>query len=184
MCNIDTETGIRYGVISMNEVLQAWADSSEPIYEYYCPHCGALLKKGCEARRCESCHKNINPDVDFDCLDPVAWAVDDGEYKAESFADDPDIFIIKSPYYTFCKLCSPCAPNAGYLKSFFVPMGRVREQLVLVKIISPSSYAEAFRSHAKAQGFYRAYCFSHDWFDEGKAPYTIFTVEGDLVVSP
>lgn len=30
---------------------------------------------------------------------------------------DGDIFVIKSPYYTECGYCSPCAPNAGYLTS-------------------------------------------------------------------
>jgi hypothetical protein len=28
---------------------------------------------------------------------------------------DGDIFITKSPYYTVCGFCSPCAPGAGYL---------------------------------------------------------------------
>lgn len=39
--NIDRETGIRFGVISQNEVLQAWADSSEADYgSPCCPKCG------------------------------------------------------------------------------------------------------------------------------------------------
>ena len=29
---------------------------------------------------------------------------------------DGDCFVIKSPWVTFCRPCSPCAPNAGYLK--------------------------------------------------------------------
>ena len=37
--NIDHTNNIRYGVISQNEVLQAWADESEPIYFYVCPEC-------------------------------------------------------------------------------------------------------------------------------------------------
>lgn len=28
---------------------------------------------------------------------------------------DNDIFVLKSKYYTLCRECSPCAPNAGYL---------------------------------------------------------------------
>lgn len=39
--NIDLETGIRYGVISQNEVLQAWADDAEADYgDPTCGHCG------------------------------------------------------------------------------------------------------------------------------------------------
>ena len=72
--NIDHKTGIRYGVISIHEVTQAWCDSSEPFY-----------------------------------------LVHSNEYIAEQGNDDHDIFIIKSPYYTLCQFCSPCAPGAGYL---------------------------------------------------------------------
>lgn len=40
-CNIDKSNGIRFGVIHQNEVLQAWADSSEADYgEPHCPKCG------------------------------------------------------------------------------------------------------------------------------------------------
>jgi hypothetical protein len=86
LTNIDTETGIRYGVISQNEVLQAWADSSEPDYW----------------------------DVEDEFAEPLSYTLDDGEYKAIC-GDDGDIFIIKSPFYTLCRFCSPCAPGAGYL---------------------------------------------------------------------
>ena len=38
--NIDTETGIRYGVLNQQHVLEAWADSSEPFYgDPFCPKC-------------------------------------------------------------------------------------------------------------------------------------------------
>ena len=30
--NIDLETGIRFGVIPMHEVTQAWCDDAEPVY--------------------------------------------------------------------------------------------------------------------------------------------------------
>lgn len=39
--NYDETTGIYYGVISQNSVMQAWADGSEPDYgEPHCPECG------------------------------------------------------------------------------------------------------------------------------------------------
>jgi hypothetical protein len=116
LVNIDQETGVRYGVISQHEVLQAWADSSEPLYVYTCPYCGNELKKGQEAKRCNACHKRIDPDRDFDMLEPLAFTLNDGEYQAQC-GDDGDIFILKSPYFTRCAFCSPCAPGAGYLMS-------------------------------------------------------------------
>ena len=40
--NIDTKTGIRYGVISQMNILDAWCEESEPYYGKFalCPHCG------------------------------------------------------------------------------------------------------------------------------------------------
>lgn len=90
MPNYNEKTGIRFGVIHQNEVLQAWADDSEPNM----PDCGC-------------------PDDCCEC-EPNGFYLDDGEYKAES-DDVGDIFVIESPYYTLCRDCSPCAPGAGYI---------------------------------------------------------------------
>ena len=116
LTNIDQKTGIRYGVINQHEVLQVWADSSEAFYIYHCPHCGSgPLKKGQDAKRCPSCYKSIDPDNDFDCMEPSSFYYREDGYLCEQGNDDMDIFIIKSPYFTYCQYCSPCAPGAGYL---------------------------------------------------------------------
>jgi len=154
--NYDTKNNIRYGVISINEVLQAWADSAEPHYIYTCPYCGADLKKGIDAKRCPACYKKIDSDYDFDMLEPVSWFLDDGEYMAEQRQDDPDIFIVKSPYYTYAQFCSPCAPGACYL-------------------LSPLDH--------KADNN-RCYCFGHDFFESGKAPYKVYSVETGEEITP
>ena len=124
LVNIDTETGIRYGVIHQGEVLQAWTDSSEPDYD------------------------DVN--TDSDDFAPNAYILNDAEYSAIQHADDPDIFITRSPYYTLCAFCSPCAPGAGYL-------------------LSP--------------GNVKAYCFSHDWWENGKAPYSVYRVADDTLIN-
>ena len=124
LVNIDTETGIRYGVIHQGEVLQAWADSSEPDYD------------------------DVN--TDDDDFAPNAYILNDAEYSAIQHADDPDIFITRSPFYTLCTFCSPCAPGAGYL-------------------LSP--------------GNVKAYCFSHDWWENGKAPYSVYRVADDTLIN-
>jgi len=111
--NIDKKTGIRYGVISIHEVTQAWCDSSEPFYLVCCPACGQELKKGFDAKRCPTCYK-VFEDGDFDYIEPSYYIKSDG-YVAEQGNDDSDIIIIKSPYYTLCQFCSPCAPGAGDL---------------------------------------------------------------------
>ena len=122
MSNVDLETGIRYGVIHQNEVLQAWADSAEADYYVY----------GDEA---------------------LGFSLDDEEYEASQSGDDCDIFILKSPYYTRCQFCSPCAPGAGYLMN-------------------------------ECEDGPKAYCFGHDWFDEGKAPYKVFRADNNEEVPP
>ena len=121
--NVDAETGIRYGVIPENEVLQAWADSSEPDYGApSCPKCGndALPIDDESLPDIDNEKGWTDEGRDFACLDcrysfdsseaygeeAQGFALDDGEYKA--YADEyGDIFITKSPYYTFAQYCSP-----------------------------------------------------------------------------
>uniref|UniRef100_A0A6M3L9D2 Uncharacterized protein n=2 Tax=viral metagenome TaxID=1070528 RepID=A0A6M3L9D2_9ZZZZ len=132
--NIDKKTGIRYGVIPIMEVSRAWCDSSEPYYP------------------CKDCEVNNEDNDVFDCdgCEPSSWYVDDNEYVAES-TDEIDIFITKSPYYTRCKFCSPCAPGAGYVLN-------------------------------ECEDGVETYCFGHDWFEGGKAPYKVYRVsDGELV---
>ena len=130
LSNIDKNTGIRYGVISIYEVTQSWADSSEA--NYNCADCEyANSENGCN----QFC-------------DASSFSYDSDGYIAEQLGDDTDIFIIKSPYYTLCNFCSPCAPGAGYIMS-------------------------------QNKNGIKAYCFGHDWFDYGKAPYKVFDVKTD-----
>ncbi|MHC4121720.1 MAG: hypothetical protein ACYSWO_29970 [Planctomycetota bacterium] len=107
---------IRFGVISQNEVLQAWCDSSMAFYgSPHCPECGVQLDDDvCDGHECE-CGYEIGW-VGDECYgdEPLSFYVDDGEYSAESDSYG-DIFLTKSPYYTVCGYCSPCAPGAGYL---------------------------------------------------------------------
>lgn len=145
--NFDRTNGIHYGVISQNAVLQAWADSSEPDYG-----------------------EPPEDDDDYldDCSEPVGFSYDSDGYKAYAHQDG-DIFITKSPYYTYTQYCSPCAPGACYLESPLDPDGE-----------------------AVNNGHPKCYCFREDWFDYGeengdvvwgtKCPYPIFRVDNDECV--
>lgn len=156
--NIDKVTGIRFGVISQNEVLQAWADSSEAQYgEAHCPDCGNEAIEYSEEKHCELESNRKHSCADYVCEtcqfyfdssdafpeEALGYTLEDGQYEAcqDSYGD---IFITKSPYYTLCEFCSPCAPGAGYIMN---------------------------------DGDVRAYCFGHDWFEDGKAPYKVYSVE-------
>ncbi len=163
--NIDKQTGIRYGVIHANEVCQAWSESSESDYgDPSCPKCGnGVIEYN------ESHEEWDSTGSDYACEscerafdssqvygdEALAFTLDDGEYKASQSGDDCDIFILKSPYYTHAQFCSPCAPGACYLMS-----------------------------EADTDGP-RAYCFGHDWFEDNRAPYTVYRVsDGSLVYTP
>ena len=149
LSNIDKDTGIRYGVISIYEVTQTWADSSEPEYgDMECSNCGDPVTANDTV--CPNCGTDMEGYFEFD-MEPLYYNFQDKEYTATQTADDTDIFIIKSPYYTLCSLCSPCAPGAGYIMD-------------------------------QNENGVKAYCFGHDWFDDGKAPYKVFDVKTDKEV--
>jgi hypothetical protein len=160
--NFDPETGIHFGVISQGEVLQVWCDSSEPNYgkptEPIKCECGELqypdenVEWG-ESVQCETCGEMVEFELD-DMAGPLSFSYEDDGYMAEC-GDDGDIFIIKSPYYTYCQFCSPCAPGTGYLMN-------VRDEKTGIK----------------------AYCFGHDWFDDDRAPYLVYSVETNELIEP
>jgi hypothetical protein len=148
--NIDLETGIRFGVINQNKVLQAWADGSKPEYVYLCPYCEFELDNDHDDF-CPSCKKEFESDH-FDMIEPACFIYNEEGYECQS-DDYGDIFITKSPYYTECRLCSPCAPGAGDLSS-------------------------PVKDGAKT------YCFGHDWFEEEKAPYPVYSIETGELIEP
>ena len=171
--NIDKKTGIRFGVIHQNEVLQAWADSSEAEYgPPTCPKCGneadkldafgdsfkdgipddyTTEKYECDEFVCVDCKHVFGSESAYGD-EPLGFYLKDNEYEAQQDSCG-DIFITKSPYYTRAEFCSPCAPGACYI------------------------------INSREDGD-KAYCFGHDFFDFGKAPYPVYAVKDDSVVLP
>ena len=148
--NRNTQTGIRYGVINQNEVLEFWAEASEADYgEPTCPECGEPVTESTDERdwSCKVCNQNYWSDQVYGD-EAQTFTLSDDEYEAEQSGSDCDIFVTRSPYFTYCNLCSPCAPGAGYLLDA-----------------------------VSADPDNRAYCFGHDCFDSGKAPYPVYSVE-------
>jgi hypothetical protein len=113
MANVDYSTGIRFGVIPVREVLQAWADEAQMTEE------GGFVY------------------------------TDDG-YSLHQGVEEFDLWVLKSPYFTYAQFCSPCAPGACYLLNW----------------LGQSSYNDNNK----------AYCLGHDWFENGVAPYPIYDV--------
>lgn len=164
LTNIDHETGIRYGCISQHEVTQAWTDSAEADYgKPTCPSCGEEIGYSNDAPDCPEAEEEWFTGKDFVCFtckacywsdavyadEPLGWSLDDGEYVAVDCLDS-DILIIKSPYFTYGPYCSPCVPGA-------------------VSLAVDGEYGPETGA--------KAYCFGHDWFDDGKAPYAVYRVD-------
>lgn len=131
--NVD-ENGVRYGVIPHGEVGQAWYDESEAYYGdiMECSVCGDDLS--IDMAECPNCGANLVSEFDF--VEPLAFTYNEDGYDCQQWHDDPDIFILKSPFYTYCQFCSPCAPGAGYIMNWTEPGVGIK-----------------------------AYCFGHDWFE-------------------
>jgi hypothetical protein len=114
-------------------------------------------------------------------LDPVGWYMEEEGLYA-SCGEDGDIFITKSPYFTYAQFCSPCAPGAIYLMTPFVNYWE-NSGTGQKGINSPENYPNDYKTKAENAGFAKGYCFGHDWFEGGKAPYPVFSVEtGELVL--
>lgn len=162
--NIDTETGIRYGFIYMNNVssfaiddiiqngtdlsYEAWKeeliDSIVKAIERAIEDYGSVRSyNGDLAEVADS----IASEVEYEsCGDNQRYEYEDDDVHLETTSDN-GIFILKSKYYTLCELCSPCAPGAGYITN---------------------------------EGSYKAYCLPPSWFDEySKMPYKCFRVDNN-----
>ncbi len=166
-CNRDAETGIRYGIIPVADVCQAWYDSSEPDYgPPTCGECGQALVKYDENKHsfgaaafaedgdyaCECCELTVSSDNAYSD-EAQGSTLDDGEYSA--FEDSGgDVWVVKSPFYTHAQFCSPCAPGACHLRN-------------PVDTDGP-----------------RCYCFGHEWFEKGIAPYPVYRVADGAEVKP
>lgn len=163
--NINTKTGIRYGVISQHSVPYEYQDDFEQYYgEPTCPECGNGAKEynqvshegfasyseyGCADYACEVCKHTLDSQDVFS-EESLGFSYERDGYKLTN-ALDSDIFVIESPYYTRAQYCSPCVPGAGNLDN-------------------------------PCEDGPKTYCLGHDWFENGKAPYPIYRVSDNSLV--
>jgi len=125
LANIDRETGIRFGLISQHSIMPEALAELEPIYVRACPKCGeeisddapTVYTRGKGGRiECPACSYWI-PEDELTGDDPQGYTYTEDGYHLSSGTDGFGIFVEKSPFYTFARFCSPCAPGAGNLDS-------------------------------------------------------------------
>lgn len=174
--NIDIETCIRFGIISANALPEEIWEEFEPDYgEPTCPKCGneALtwdkaratlddnlyawnhVKSECDDYACLSCKYIFGSESAFS-EEPFAHTLDNGQYKAQ-IDSSGDLWVFKSPYFTYAQFCSPCAPGACYLSN---PLAEPNEAN-------------------------KCYCLGEEFFsDDEPAPYPIYSVATGELVQP
>lgn len=162
--NINVETGIRFGVISQHTVLQAWCDSAVADYgEATCGKCGNAA---------------IESSAAPDDIDSAEWFSGKDYYCAhcewcfwsdEAFGEEPIGFSFEEDGY---KLTNCLDSDIMILESPFFTHAR---------FCSPCVPGAGNLDCADENGV-KTYCLGHDWFEDGKAPYPVYSVEtGELV---
>ena len=154
--NIDPNTGIRFGVISQHSLSPYLiGEEFQPEYgEPACPSCGNKAEEGDEADfQCLDCNQSFYSDEAYGD-EPNGWSYGRNGYEA-SLDSTGDVWLFKSPYFTWAQFCSPCAPGAGHLDN---PLDE--------------------REGAKT------YCWGHAEFEGDKAPYPVYSVETGKEVLP
>lgn len=165
--------GIRYGVINVNDLAHWVWDEFEPDYgEPTCPQCGNTVVEESEIADTSGygnySHFQKYSYADYVCThceivlgsddvygeEPIGWSHNKDGYCLTMSGGDNDIFVLQSPYYTHAQYCSPCAPGACHL------------------------------GHPVDENGPRCYCLGHEWFEDGKAPYTVFNVADGSIVLP
>jgi hypothetical protein len=154
MPNYDPKTEISFGVISQNslnlDTIDSWYEN-DSIYDEYVEDLAEQVKNG----------GMTEEEVD-DILDNYQndyqhfYVKDDGGISAEFFQDLDVWYITKSPFYTFCKKCSPCCPGAGDLDS---PIDSEDYEVMTL--------------------WDKAYCLPKEYFENETAPYRVYRVDND-----
>lgn len=164
--NIDKETGIRYGVIHQHEVLQAWCDSSES--DYGPPTCG-------------ECGGSAVQSIDFEDEDPdwyncrADFHCEDCErsfFSEDAYGDEPLGHYLNDGEYKATQ-----NHDDGDIFVLSSPY------YTLCSYCSPCAPGAGYLMDFCEDGI-KAYCFGHDWFEGGKAPYPVYSVATNKEVLP
>ena len=106
--NIDTETGIRYGVTSLCQMAEFVHSDLTPEYEPpQCPQCYYMASDE-EETVCPDCENE--PELEF-CFEATSYSLELDGIRI-GIDSDNDVWVLKSPYTMKGVFCSPCAPGA------------------------------------------------------------------------
>jgi hypothetical protein len=157
LSNIDIQTGVRYGIISVNHLdLVEWLNEDfEPVYGQHCPECCVELSTEDIAVTiggdivCPECNA-VTPEENIYNDEPDYYGCENKEYEL-LMNNSNEIWVFRSPYFTKVMHCSPCAPGAGDL------------------------------DHPHTKGII-TYCLGPEWFKD-TPPYPVYVIDGGQGVS-
>lgn len=171
LSNYDKDIGIHYGAISQNslciEAMENWYDH-DALYDELLIEVTQIIQRLSEIA-------DISEEMKEDILmsfndnyqnDEPQFYYEDLEYKTEYSHSLNCWIILKSPFYTYCKPCSPCVPNAGDLDNPVRLSDKEREDNI--------------------KGYGKTYCLPLEFFDEyRKIPYWYYRVlDNTEVIEP
>jgi hypothetical protein len=166
LTNIDHATGIRYGVISQHSVGEVWYDESTPDYgDPTCPKCGGKVLSVEDDAVPEDREHWGHKGSDFACLSCETTFFGDAVYS-----DEPTGHSYDNDGY---KLTDCLDSDIMVIASPFY---------TLAPFCSPCVPGAGNLDSACEDGV-KTFCLGHDWFESGKAPYAVYSVETGAVVT-
>ena len=165
--NVDVKTGIRYGAISQHSVSQAWCDSAEPDYgKPTCPKCGNEVIEYDGDKDVDGWEGSDHGCADFMCED-CKMVYD----SSDCYGEEPQGWNYEGDGY---KLTGCLDSDIFVLESPYY---------TFAPFCSPCVPGAGNLDSADADGA-KTYCLGHDWFEDGKAPYEVYSVETGAIVNP
>lgn len=155
--NVNLETGIRYGVIAQNSIMPEALDDMEQDYgEPTCPECG---EPAIDSSDDSIKDEEWNEGKDYACkhCKQVYWS--DAVYSEESLGFSYD----KDGY----KLINCLDADVMIIESPYY---------TFAKFCSPCVPGAGDLNNTTPDGV-KTYCLGHDWYDGGRAPYTVYSVK-------
>lgn len=165
--NIDLETGIRYGVIGQNSLdIQAFHDSTTPTFPGpNCPRCGGDVVPSEEVKNADLWKRRTK----HGCFDYACLSCREGFDSSECYGEADGWQCDDSEYDIL-----PClGTDVMVTRSPYY---------TLAAFCSPCVPGAGDLDSPHKDGA-RAYCLGHEWFDGGVAPYPVYRVSDDTLVS-
>ena len=181
--NRDPSNGIRYGVISQHSVGQAWYDEAEADYgEPTCPKCGGKVRP--VKTRTESSDPPgewvsfiVDEDLDdyesyrsHSCADRVCESCELVMDSEDVFGEEPIGWSFEDSEYS---LTDCLDSDIMILKSPYY---------TFAQFCSPCVPGAGNLNSPMEDGV-KCYCLGHDWFEHRCAPYPVYRVENDELVT-